>query len=419
MILVSLGYDIWLNLMHNVAFLVVCFFVPLNVVGILCETLTEGIMNRKYGILEDREWLHGQYVEKKLTSTDIANIVGCTSCCVIKALKRNGIATRTAAQSRRIKDKRRSRSVKYGLLNDVEWLRKKYVDECLSTAEIARLAGAKTKGSVRQALIRSDIHVRNREEVLALLHREGRCVSRKRSGKVAEDNFIENVSVITGSLLGDAALTKPNRESGNTLPYFIKRNKNFEHVRYVAGLLWYKPDEQITLYVQNSATRKKCCGYCMRSLTHDFLIPWYKRWYPEWNEYEKVVPDDIVMNEIVLLHWFLDDGSTSFRTRNGKLTTQVRLCFNTQGFLKPNLDVLCELINDKFDLGARLAKDRLNKAGNATWRINIPQSQVDKFFEIIGPPPVWPLSYKWKGSQYVGKVPDRATCEFVSDCFSV
>lgn len=66
--------------------------------------------------------------------------------------------------------------------------------------------------------------------------------------------------------------------------------------------------------------------------------------------------------------------------------------FCSESFTKEDQQILCDKINEKFDLVARTVKVK----GGTGWRISIPQSKSNEFFNIIGPPPVQSLAYKWK-----------------------
>ena len=60
---------------------------------------------------------------------------------------------------------------------------------------------------------------------------------------------------------------------------------------------------------------KWCNCFVMRSLCHKELLPIYRDWYPESSGYKKIKPRNIEIDKAALLHWFLDDGSTSFSSK--------------------------------------------------------------------------------------------------------
>ena len=98
-----------------------------------------------------------------------------------------------------------------------------------------------------------------------------------------------------------------------------------------------------------------------------------------------------LINNKTLLHWFLDDGSTSFR-RFESNTKQVRLVLCSESFEKHQQELLCKKIHEKFGLHLRVRPCK----GGFGWRIHACQKEVSDFFEIIGQCEVPSLSYKWK-----------------------
>lgn len=110
--------------------------------------------------LQDKEWLREQYVDLMRSANDIAHEVGCDASAVCRALKRHGIEVR-------------NRTSKYAILNDEEWLRQKYIEDGLSTHEIATLIGS-TPGNVYAHLVAKGIVLRTIVEGLEAKYPEGR-----------------------------------------------------------------------------------------------------------------------------------------------------------------------------------------------------------------------------------------------------
>ena len=263
----------------------------------------------------------------------------------------------------------------YPLLNNPQWLREQYIDNGLSTIEVAKLAGAKTPNSARQALLRHGIPVRD--------YREGQVHNR-------EHDFIFNESVIAGCLLGDGYLIKSNKTSKNSVPYFAKTNKYLEHVQYVAGFLFNEPDKFITPEIA-MCRGKECPIFTLRGHTDDCLTPLYDKWYPASNGFKKVVPTDLELDSTMLLHWFLDDGS-SYHRRKESPVKQITVTFACESFTKTEQDFLARQMFDKWGLMVNIR----SYADGTGWRMHLRQSQTDLFFSIIGPPPVASMAYKWK-----------------------
>lgn len=332
----------------------------------------------KHPKLEDTAWLKEKYEKEQLSTTEIAKIVGCTKSGVQVALKRNKIELRSSADTIRIQcEKNGSESEMYPLLNDEQWLRKRYLDEGKSLTQISELVGAKNHNSVRQGLQRFGISIRNISDGLTL-HRE-------------DDGFVMNESVFTGCMLGDATMKCWNRESPQSYPAFRKKNKSYDHVMYVAGLFFGEKAKERVKPADGWLKGKLFPAFRMDSYCHKELRPYFDKWYPAENKYAKVVPSDIRIDEAVLLHWFMDDGSTSFRPERNN---SVRLWFCSESFSREDNQQLCDLTNDVFSL-----RMKPHPCDHGTgWRIKIPESQTNKFFDIIGPCPVEvpSMGYKWK-----------------------
>ena len=331
--------------------------------------------------LNDKNWLYEQYVTNKKSSIEIGEMIGCNGNNVVAYLRKYNIPIRDAKEARHNVP---LQSFKYDQLNDKDWLYQKYIVDGLSTQNISDLVEVKTANSVRQALLRNDIEVRNISDGL----------TRNRE----DDGFILNQSVIDGCLLGDAGLKIYNRKSEISNPNFYKKNKFKDHVEYVYDLLLSKKRMQIKQDVHKAYDERfkkefyTCYGF--RTLSHKILKPIYEKWYPKWNNYKKVVPRDIQLTPEVLLHWFLDDGSSHLRKRKDSSKRQIVIILCSESFNKEDNEFLSFEMKRIFNLKSTVTS--YNQGKGDRYRIYIPQSQADLFYDIIGSPPVASLSYKWK-----------------------
>jgi biotin operon repressor len=111
--------------------------------GVPLRSGTESRERRKrkrlFPRLDDREWLSNAYERDQRVITEIAAEIGCSSACIVSALKRHGIAARTPARSRVVRgnDKR----TRFPQLRDHDWLVARYEGEGLSLGRIADLVG--------------------------------------------------------------------------------------------------------------------------------------------------------------------------------------------------------------------------------------------------------------------------------------
>ncbi len=335
--------------------------------------------------LNNKEWLYEYYVTKKMSLQQISEIVGCSSFNVGQYLKKYNIDLRDKIEARKLIQ---SISFKYNLLNDKDWLYSKYITEKSSTKKITKLAGAKTPNSARQALIRNNIDVRNISQGLTC-NRE-------------EDGFILNISVIEGSLLGDAYLRVYNKESDISNPFFCKKNIGKDHIQYVYDQIFNKDIVKIkkeTYCKPNDKRFKKdvYTSFSIRSLSHKELKPLHRKWYPEWNNYKKVIPEDVDISPVSLLNWFMDDG-TSYQRRKNSKTKQIAITLCTDCFTKNNQQMIVDKINKEYGKICKvfLCNHKYKGEYCQCYRIRIYQSKTSLFYDIIGPCPVPSMEYKWK-----------------------
>ena len=111
-------------------------------------------MSRKYPLLDDKKGLEEKYLDERLSSLKIADLIGCSTNQVLKALKRLGIPVRTLSEANK----------RYNELFDECWLHEKYSEEGLCSCEIATILGC-THSSVLNALKRFGIPIRTKTEI--------------------------------------------------------------------------------------------------------------------------------------------------------------------------------------------------------------------------------------------------------------
>jgi hypothetical protein len=280
-------------------------------------------------------------------------------------------------------------SYKYELLNNKEWLRQKYIIEKLSTKEIAKLAGAKTPNSARQALIRNGIDLRTIGEGLTATR---------------NDDFELDMDVIIGGLLGDAHMRSHNRNSNNSFPYFKKKNIGLDHVQYVAKLLFPSSWESrvVTEIGKNPFNNANVTYYKISTLSRRELLPIFRQWYPEHNGFKKTIPENISINSKILLHWFLDDGCTIYIKNKELVDTK----FCAMSFNRNEQEILIESVRKNLDIQMTIRKAE-SGSGSDIW---IPPSQFEKFMYVVGNCPVSSMQHKWK-------TPNRKCGKLIRDRF--
>lgn len=254
------------------------------------------------------------------------------------------------------------------------WLTEQYSDKQKSMEQIARDLSC-SASLVRKHLLLHEIAIRDRG-----------AAQRIRYGK--DDGFSPDDSVITGCLLGDASLIIGNKTSEVCLPYFKKTNVNLDHVQYVSRLLFSGRTDRVSEASKHLSTGSPY-AYSISSLTHESLLPTFKKWYPATRGYVKVIPEDIEVDATMLLHWFLDDGTVKIMDLKRGRRAIIKFC--SECFDRDEQELLCEKINRKYDLHS---KTGVHESGKA-YRIFIPQRYATEFYDIIGGCPVPSMEHKW------------------------
>lgn len=326
-------------------------------------------------LYKNKNWLHQKYVIEELSPNEISKLANCSRGTIGNWLVKHQISKRTMSEAVTLVAPHKSR--KYPKLNDEQWLRQKYLKEGVSAVKIGEIIGVKTSNSVRQSLIRFGIPLRNSSD--AQTHNR------------ESDGLVLNLPVIEGCLLGDGSLSVYNKNSAICKASFQKKNIHYDHVMFVANQIFNKNPEDRIKKSGNKVNGKFYSYFCLSSYKHKSLRDLYNRWYPDWNNQKKIIPEDLSVSAEMLLHMFLDDGSSHHRRKESK-TKQIAITLSTQCFEKENQEIFVDKVKSKFGL-----QMSVKTTGDGTgWRIQVPQSQTPLFYEIIGPPPVESLAYKWK-----------------------
>ena len=88
-------------------------------------------MSRKYPLLYDKAWLTQKYVEEKISSRAISELIGCGTTSVENGLKRFKIPARSSGES----------NMRFPLLRDKAWLENMYLEKRLSSMKIGKVLG--------------------------------------------------------------------------------------------------------------------------------------------------------------------------------------------------------------------------------------------------------------------------------------
>ncbi len=193
-------------------------------------------------------------------------------------------------------------------------------------------------------------------------------------------------NIIEGCLLGDGSLIISKNGKN---PYFSYRSKNKDHVEYVFDFFrdfCNYNEVKVGSYLDERTNKVYTSYYFITKCAEDFL-PIYNKWYGEGEK--NVIPEDLVLDNIKCLLWYLGDGgiSRSSRTEYIKFATN---CFDFDSLQKTIIPQLAE-----YDAKIYLSDNQPI--------ILLPRRRCKDFLYFIGSCPVESYQYKWNLTEYKNK----------------
>ena len=175
-------------------------------------------------------------------------------------------------------------------------------------------------------------------------------------------------SVLVGSLLGDACLTKNGRFYRVRFDHSIAAT---EYALWKHAFLQHICFEPRTVAVFDKRTSKHYhhIRFDTKSLPE---LKWYgETFYPDGC---KVVPSNVepLLTELALAVWYMDDGH--------RRTDCNALRLNTHAFPRSDVERLADALSNRYGIQAKL-----HQAGKSHWVLYIPSRSAVSFCEIIRP----------------------------------
>lgn len=215
---------------------------------------------------------------------------------------------------------------------------------------------------VRSALTKNGVEIRSRAESIR--------IALEKNIQISDDLS----SVIAGELLGDGCLIPVTHQA-----YFSFENKNRDYTEYLAEkFINGGVDLQGRGIGKIVRTDPDRVSYAFKTVSVLQFLELEKGWY---NERIKFVPKTIRINPIILLHWFMGDGTITQRG-DGLLCTD---CFThrDQKRLSYVLNKTVGLTTHPMPVGQK-------------FRIFIPRLQMPKMLDYIGECPIQSMEHKWR-----------------------
>ena len=175
-------------------------------------------------------------------------------------------------------------------------------------------------------------------------------------------------SVLVGSLLGDACLSKNGRR------YRVRFDHSASATEYA---LW-----KYTLLQRICCRPRTVAVFDKRTCRHYYHIRYDTKSLPELEWYSdtfypngwKVVPSsvELLLTELALAVWYMDDGH--------RRTDCNALRLNTHGFPRSDVERLANALYSRYGVHAKL-----HQAGKSQWVLYIPSRSAVLFCEITRP----------------------------------
>lgn len=187
--------------------------------------------------------------------------------------------------------------------------------------------------------------------------------------------------VIDGCLLGDGSLIM--HKNGKNA-YFQYLSSVKEHVEIVYNHFITHCNSNVKhRYIYDKRTNKTYSQFYFRTRSLPEFTEQYTRWY---SNKKKVIPENIIINNVSILYWYLGDGE--LESKNGYIK------FHTNSFRKEECVILCQLLG---------FESKLQKKKENVYLITVPHRQVSIFLNFIGSCPVKLYQHKWKQVAYKNK----------------
>jgi hypothetical protein len=177
-------------------------------------------------------------------------------------------------------------------------------------------------------------------------------------------------SFIIGCLLGDGYMRIiPNRSDA-----FLEINHSYKAKEYVD----YKY-KSLKRLCKSTPVKRSCnddrVAYRFYTKQHFGLTELFSKFY---KDRKKTVPNDLILDPIILAIWYMDDGSKS---------RDSDIYLNTQQFSIKEQKILLRALR-QIGVKARLNKDK------KYYRIRILKESIDDFMKIISPHVIDSMRYK-------------------------
>lgn len=163
-----------------------------------------------------------------------------------------------------------------------------------------------------------------------------------RSNQIPQLLTDEQKEFINGLLLGDASIVYAVKDKSLYPRLTLSRkeeDKDYLFWQFEIFKEFYGSEPKLKRCF-DKRSKKEYNQYHLQTKSGNIFTEYYNKWYP--NKI-KIVPKDLKISPLMLLVWFLDDGSITNSSKNG-----LSLKLATDGFVENDVIFLANLLNDYF-----------------------------------------------------------------------
>lgn len=309
---------------------------------------------------DNKEWLEIHYSANGMSIISIAKSVGAGYSTIATKIKKYGIKTRTPMQTKL------GKSLDYKFpYEDKNWLMDQYSKKPLT--DIAKEIGC-LFNTLCFWMDKHNIPIRSSAESYHMKH----------GNSFINDDRIHEI--IVGELLGDGCVCKATRYSA--LYRHGTCESRIEYLYWLANI--FKQYGIEVGYTRHTNKLNKTTINLYTKRYSNFL--YYRQWfYPTG---KKIVPRDLIITPIVLLHWYMGDGTLKVHHDNTKPSIQLA----TMGFTYENNLIL---VNKLTSVGLPFVIHTYNRSLHQLFTLSLGSAYTQAFLNFIGPCPCDVYAYKW------------------------
>lgn len=189
------------------------------------------------------------------------------------------------------------------------------------------------------------------------------------------------LSIFDGLMVSDGGLSIRGRAKNACYNHTCKHPSYLHFIKNLFNENGIEVSNSYPYRYTQGATRNYCTIYLLGSCSTEWLTEQHSRWY---NKKEKIVPEDIVIDELSLSHFIIGDGSIQIRNTISKgYRRNLVLC--TDNLKKKYINILIHKFKE-LDFNPKIHKSN---------RIMFGVEDTNRVFSFCSPCPITCYSYKW------------------------